>query len=165
MLGKNVRYNGGNKLEPLIIEILQKTFEDVEFVPVCPEVEAGFPVPREPVRLEGLPRSPRMISINTRIDITDRIRDWTEKQLTELAKEELHGFILKSRSPSCAMERSDVYTAGDRILPEGIGIFARAFMEKFPHIPVIDEVNFRDETSRTFFIEALKNRRSEHEDG
>ena len=32
--------------------------EYLEFVPVCPEVEAGFPVPRETFRLVGDPQNP-----------------------------------------------------------------------------------------------------------
>ena len=50
LLGQPVRYNGGHKRDPFIVEELGRF---VEFVPVCPEVEAGFPVPRETFRLVG----------------------------------------------------------------------------------------------------------------
>lgn len=155
LIGKNVRYDGAHKFEPLIIDTLEKTFENIEFVPVCPEVEAGFPIPREPVRLEGSPASPRMISVNTGIDITDRVRTLTVTRLDQLSKENLRGFIFKSRSPSCALEIAAVHTGSSSIIPEGTGIFARAFIEHFPHIPVIDEVKFRDEAPREKFLKAL----------
>ena len=146
LLGKNVRYDGGHKLEPLVIETLEQSFENLEFVPVCPEVEAGFPIPREPARLVGPPHSPRMVTQNTNTDVTDRLLAWTKKRLDQLEKENLRGFVFKSRSPSCEMDDTDGFT----------GIFARAFMERFPHIPVIDEIKFRDETLRKRFIEGVK---------
>jgi len=157
LLGKNVRYNGGNKLEPPVIDTLEQVFENLEFVPLCPEVEAGFPIPREPARLVGSPRSPRMVTQNTGTDVTDRILDWAKKRLDQLEKENLRGFVFKSRSPSCEMDDTDGFT----------GIFARAFMERFPHIPVIDEIKFRDETLRKRFIKNVKscimNSRRNHE--
>ncbi len=146
LLGENVRYNGGHKLDPLVIETLEQSFENVEFVPVCPEVEAGFPIPREPVQLKGSPGSPRMITEKTNIDITDRVLAWTRKRLAQLEKENLRGFVFKTRSPSCGMGGGKVFT----------GIFARAFMERFPHIPVIDEEKFRDEHLRETFIKGIK---------
>ena len=81
----------------------------------------------------------------TGIDITNRILEWTEKQLEQLEKENLRGFIFKTKSPSCQLEGA-----------KGGGIFARAFMERFPHIPVIDEVKFRDDQRRETFIKRIK---------
>lgn len=146
LLGKNVRYNGGHKLEPLVIDTLEQSFEDLEFFPVCPEVEAGFPIPREPACLVGSPRSPRMVTQNTNTDVTDRLLAWTKKRLDQLEKENLRGFVFKSGSPSCEMDGVNVFT----------GIFARAFMERFPHIPVIDEIKFRDITLRKRFLKNVK---------
>jgi uncharacterized protein YbgA (DUF1722 family) len=44
LLGQQVRYDGGHKHDRYITDILG---EYLEFVAVCPEVEAGFPIPRE----------------------------------------------------------------------------------------------------------------------
>jgi len=52
LLGERVRYDGGHKLDRLLIDALG---EDVTFVPVCPEVECGLGVPREAMHLEGDP--------------------------------------------------------------------------------------------------------------
>src|SRR3954452_20917717 len=48
LLGQPVRFDTGHKRDPFLVE----TFgEHVEWVPVCPEVEAGFGTPRESMRL------------------------------------------------------------------------------------------------------------------
>ena len=142
LLGRNVRYDGENKLDTLIADLLGQY---VEFVHMCPEVEAGFGVPREPVTLKGPSDSPRMVTKETGIDITNRVLEWTKKQLEQLEKENLRGFIFKTKSPSCQLEGV-----------EGVGIFARAFMERFPHIPVIDEVKFRDGQMREAFFKSVR---------
>ena len=43
LLGERVRYDGGHKLDPFLSETLGQY---MEYVPVCPEVECGLPVPR-----------------------------------------------------------------------------------------------------------------------
>ncbi|MGD8338778.1 MAG: DUF523 domain-containing protein, partial [Desulfobacterales bacterium] len=59
LLGENVRWNGGHARDRFITDILSQY---VDFVPVCPEVEAGFPVPRETFRLVGDPENPRLVT-------------------------------------------------------------------------------------------------------
>lgn len=48
LLGDSVRYNDGHKLDHYIKNILGQF---VEFIPICPEVEAGFGIPREAMEL------------------------------------------------------------------------------------------------------------------
>ena len=97
LLGENVRYNGGHARD----RFLTGTFgQFVEWVPVCPEVECGLPVPREAMRLVGDPASPRLVTIDTKIDHTRRMQSWARKRVRELESESLVGFIFKSQSPS-----------------------------------------------------------------
>ena len=56
LLGKEVRYNGGHSHDRYITATLGQYFT---FVDVCPEVEAGFGIPRETLRLVGDPDAPR----------------------------------------------------------------------------------------------------------
>jgi len=44
LLGEKVRYDGGHKLDHYLKDTLGLY---VSWVPVCPEVETGLPVPRE----------------------------------------------------------------------------------------------------------------------
>ncbi|MFA7159204.1 MAG: DUF523 and DUF1722 domain-containing protein [Kiritimatiellia bacterium] len=150
LLGQNVRYDGGHKLDNFIVNTLARYFE---FVPVCPEVECGLGVPREAMRLVGDPQSPRLLTIKTRVDHTGRMTGWAEKRLRELEREDLSGFIFKSRSPSSGMERVKVYNDKGYAVKAGVGIFARMFMEHFPYLPVEEEGRLSDPKLRETFIE------------
>ena len=97
LTGSKVRYNGSHKRDHYITDTLGQYFD---FIPLCPEVEYGLPVPREPMRLTGVPENPRLITIRTGIDHTDGMKKWAKERLNELDKQKLCGFIFKSRSPS-----------------------------------------------------------------
>jgi uncharacterized protein YbgA (DUF1722 family)/uncharacterized protein YbbK (DUF523 family) len=152
LLGEAVRWNGGHKLDRFLADTLGKF---VEYVPVCPEVECGFDIPREPFRQVGDPDSPRLITSRTKIDYTDRMNRWARKRVIELEKEDLCGFIFKSRSPSSGMERVKVYNQQGIPVKKGVGMFARAFMEHFPLVPVEEDGRLHDLKLRENFIERI----------
>jgi uncharacterized protein YbgA (DUF1722 family)/uncharacterized protein YbbK (DUF523 family) len=154
LLGQKVRYDGGHKLDHFITATLGKY---VEFVPVCPEVECGLGVPREALRLVGDPEAPRLVTVRTQVDYTDRLVTWAQQRVRELERENLCGFIFKSKSPSSGMERVKVYppSAPGSPVTRGVGIFARIFMAHFPLLPVEDEGRLHDPDLRENFIERL----------
>ena len=152
LMGESVRYDGGHKLERFIRDILGAY---VRFVPVCPEVECGLSVPREAMQLEGEVESPRLVTIRTCQDLTDRMLAWAQRRIHELKKQDLCGFIFKSKSPSCGMERVKVYNEKGPPVMRGLGLFARAFKEHFPLLPVEDEHRLYDPGLRENFIEAV----------
>ncbi len=152
LLGNSVRYDGGHQHDPYITGTLGRYFE---FVPVCPEVECGLPVPREAMRLQGDPNSPRLVTFRTGIDHTDRLLAWARRRVAELEGEDLHGFIFKSKSPSSGMERVKVYIGDGQPSRVGVGLFAREFMRRFPLLPVEDEGRLHDVGLRENFIERL----------
>jgi len=152
LLGERVRYDGTHKLDRFITQTLARY---VEFVPVCPEMECGFGVPRASFRLVGDPDSPRLVTTRTRQDYTEQMVKWACKKAKELEGEDLCGFIFKSKSPSSGMERINVYNDQGIPVKKGRGIFARIFMEHFPLIPVEDEGRLHDPKLRENFIERL----------
>ena len=152
LLGENVRYDGGHKLDRFLRDTLGQY---VEYVPVCPEVECGLPVPREALRLVGNPESPRLITTHTKQDITDRMVRWARGRVSELEQEGLMGFIFKSDSPSSGMERVRVYSESGMPVKKGVGMFARTFMEHFPLLPVEAEGRLHDPDLRENFIERI----------
>ena len=153
LLGQQVRYDGGHKRDTFLTGTLA---EYVEYIPVCPEVEIGLPIPREALRLVGEADHPRLITQKTGIDYTDRMQNWAAGRLQALEKEGLCGFIFKSRSPSSGMERVKVYgKAGGMPTKTGVGVFARAFMEHFPLLPVEEEGRLHDPRLRENFIECI----------
>ena len=152
LLGENVRYDGGHRLDRYITDTLGQYFE---WVPVCPEVEYGLPVPREAMHLVGDPESPRLVTIRTGIDHTEGMLKWTEKKLRELGKAELCGFIFKSRSPSSGIGGVTIYSPSGMPGRKGAGIFGGAFMQHFPLVPVIDDGRLHDPSLRENFIERV----------
>jgi len=164
LLGENVRYDGGHKHDRFLTDTLGKY---VQYVPVCPEVECGLGVPRESMRLEGDPASPRLVTNKTGRDFTEQMIRWARKRVRELEKENLCGFIFKSDSPSSGMECVKVYGEKGMAEKKGVGIFARVFMEHFPLLPVEEEGRLHDPLLRENFIERIfalqrwqKNRKS-----
>jgi len=152
LLGENVRYDGGHKLDRFLTDTLGQY---VEYVPVCPEVECGLPVPRESMHLEGDPESPRLVTLRTKQDMTERMVGWAKKRVVELEKEGLCGFIFKSDSPSSGMERVRVYNEKGMPVKKGVGMFAGIFMEHYPLLPVEDEGRLHDPKLRENFVERI----------
>jgi uncharacterized protein YbgA (DUF1722 family)/uncharacterized protein YbbK (DUF523 family) len=152
LLGENVRYNGGHALDRFLRDTLGKY---VHYVPVCPEVECGFGIPRETFRLVGDPKQPRLVTSHTGVDHTDRMEAWARNRVDELENDDLCGFISKSDSPSSGMERVKVYD--DKGVPRkiGVGVFTRVFMERFPLTPVEEDGRFHDPILRENFIERI----------
>jgi uncharacterized protein YbgA (DUF1722 family)/uncharacterized protein YbbK (DUF523 family) len=153
LLGNSVRYDGGHKLDAFLVRTLGAY---VEYVPVCPEVECGMSVPREALHLVGDPAAPRLVTVKTGRDYTHAMTAWARQRVRELDKEDLCGFIFKSRSPSSGMERVKVYGAGGGTpVHAGVGMFARIFMEHFPLLPVEEEGRLCDPVLRENFIERI----------
>lgn len=152
LLGEKVRYDGGHKRDPFLTDTLGRF---VEFVPVCPEVECGFPVPREAMRLRGNPDAPRLVGAGTGTDFTDLMLSYARKKLRNLEQSDLCGYICKKDSPTSGMERVKVYGADGIPAKVGAGVFTKAFMEHFPLVPVEEEGRLQDPVLREMFIERM----------
>ena len=152
LLGQPVRFDGSHKHDRYLTNTLG---EYLDFVPVCPEVESGFSVPRETLRLVGDPEAPRLITSRTNIDHTDRMLGWAEKRVRELEAENLCGFIFKSDSPSSGLMRVKVYNPKGMAEKKGVGLFARTFTRHFPLLPVEEEGRLNDPVLRETFIEQI----------
>jgi uncharacterized protein YbgA (DUF1722 family)/uncharacterized protein YbbK (DUF523 family) len=149
LLGNPVRYDGGHKHDRYITDILGKF---VDFVPVCPEFEAGFGIPREAMRLVGDLENQSLVTQKTKIDQTQKMEKWISTKIPKLENEDLDGFIFKSDSPSSGMERVKIYDDKGNSRKSGSGLFARAFMKHFPLIPVEEEGRLHDIVLRENFI-------------
>jgi uncharacterized protein YbbK (DUF523 family) len=103
LLGEHVRYDGGHKHDRYLTDTLGQYFR---FLPVCPEVGCGLPIPRESMRLEGDPANPRLITGRSRLDHTDRMLEFCRLKVKELESADLCGFIFKKDSPSSGLLRA-----------------------------------------------------------
>jgi uncharacterized protein YbgA (DUF1722 family)/uncharacterized protein YbbK (DUF523 family) len=152
LLGDEVRFDGGHKQDRFLTDVLGRY---VEWVPVCPEVEAGLGTPREAMRLVGSPHCPRLMTITSKHDHTEAMETMVEGRLDSLNKLDLSGFVFKRGSPSCGLEQVRVYTIQGMPSQSGVGIFAKAFTEQFPLIPVEEEGRLCDPSLRENFIERV----------
>ena len=109
LLGERVRFDGGHKRDPFLVESLGQF---VDWVPVCPEVESGLDAPRESMRLVQVGHEIRLLTTKTIHDQTDMMRRYARRRIEELADDELCGFVLKKDSPTCGLERVKVYGTG-----------------------------------------------------
>ncbi len=152
LLGDKVRFDGGHKRDPFLVETLGRY---IEYIPVCPEVEMGLPTPREALRLVGEPEGQRLVFSRSGEDITERMTAWAKQRVKDLEAENLCGFIFKSRSPSSGMERVKLYDRNGVPNKGGVGLFARIFMEHFPLLPVEEEGRLHDPKLRETFVESI----------
>ena len=152
LLGQEVRFDGGHKRDQFLTTILGP---QVEFVPVCPEVEMGLGTPRETLRLVRAETRLRMVTTRSGIDHTDGMQAWAAGRLDELASADLCGYVLKKDSPSCGMERVKTYGGAGGAVRDGRGIYATALMERYPLLPVEEEGRLSDARLRENFIERV----------
>lgn len=150
LLGHAVRWDGGTKRNPFLVRTLGRW---VEWVPMCPEVELGLGVPREPIRLEGDPAAPRLVGVTSRRDHTAAMRSLAAARVAALARLGIAGFVLKSDSPSCGVRGVPVFgPSGTRA---GVGAFARVLLEQLALLPVEEERDLADPRRREAFLERV----------
>ncbi|KGQ21847.1 YbgA family protein [Thermus filiformis] len=145
-----VRYSG----ELIPDRVVRALAEHVEFVPVCPEVAIGLGVPRPTVRLVRGKDGVRMVQPRTGEDLTERMEGFSRGFLQGLGRVE--GFLLKNRSPSCALKDAKVYAGLEGgVVERGPGLFARAVEEAFPLLPKEDEGRLSSARVRAHFFTRL----------
>jgi uncharacterized protein YbgA (DUF1722 family)/uncharacterized protein YbbK (DUF523 family) len=164
LLGKEVRYDGQHKRDEWLTEVLAPF---VEWVSVCPELELGLGVPREPIRLVARPgeagAAPRLVAERSGADHTEAMQAYAERRVAELARADLDGYVTKKGSPSCGMERVKVHAParapGARSSGpprrDGVGAYARVLMDRLPLLPVEEEGRLRDPALRESFVERI----------
>src|SRR5438128_10689423 len=150
--GDNARYDGGHKLESVLIETLGR---HVEWVPVCPEVEVGLGTPREPMQLVGDRHAPRLVTINTGVDLTEAMNRFARQRVRELEALNLSAFVFKSASPSCGIRQVPFFNTQGIETQEAVGVVAGAFMLYFPEMPVEEASRLHDPQTLKNFLERV----------
>ena len=148
-MGHKVRYDGGRKLDSLIIKKMPPM---VELVPVCPETECGLGVPRETMRLVKNNTVVRLMTTETGIDQTDKLLNWSHNKLLELKGKNISAFILKSRSPSCGIKSTKIFDSHGNSTDVGAGLFVRCLQQAFPDIPLAEEEDLHDPDFYDIFV-------------
>lgn len=161
LLGEPVRFDGGHKRDRFLAETLAPF---VEWVPVCPEAEAGFGTPREPMRLVRTSGTPgganatiRLVTARTGVDLTRPLLRYAARRVAALVDNDLSGYVFKKDSPSCGVARVKVYRGADAGSPDrsGRGLFAARVLRQLPDLPVEEEGRLGDPVVRANFVERM----------
>lgn len=135
LAGDNVRYDGGNKYQPLIDRHLKS---HLQLCPFCPEVAANMGVPRPPVELIKVEDNLFALGVDNRqLDATPGLYQCSQDFL--FAGQPPNGFILKARSPSCGFGSTPIHDRLGNPIDKGNGIFAGLLQQYFPAIPIVEE--------------------------
>lgn len=151
LLGEPVRYDGRSKRNGLVADRISRLFD---FVPVCPEVEAGFSIPRPPVQLVADQETLRALGVrDPTLDVTESLKQFSTAKAEQL--KELSGYIFKARSPSCGPDVL-IHTMSGGEAGRGMGLFVCAMNDRYPLLPIIDEESIADsEQGGRFLLKAL----------
>ncbi|MDP6528973.1 MAG: DUF523 domain-containing protein [Gemmatimonadota bacterium] len=152
LLGERVRYDGGHCRAEAI---LRKMGPSVEWVPLCPEADAGLGVPRETIDLVRAGGTLRLLGTETRTDHTQAMRRWATKRAKALREAGVDGCVLKARSPSCGVGSARVLDGHGAEHAREDGMFARAVREAMPSLPVAEESDLEEPTALREFLEAV----------
>jgi len=152
LMGKQVRFDGGHKKNNFILDSLSN---EMDFESFCPEVEAGFGIPRSTMQLRQKGKEIRLVFSNDPgKDVTDQLVDYSEERIKHLAH--LDGFIFKKDSPSCGAFRVPVVINKEGFRKkEGVGLFSKIIMDRYPLLPVEEEGRLNDAALCENFFERI----------
>ncbi|GAA1718761.1 DUF523 and DUF1722 domain-containing protein [Nonomuraea sp. AD125B] len=150
LLGELVRYNGGHSRDRFLTDALDPY---VDWIRICPEMEAGLGTPRETLRLEAADDGPRLRTRATHVDLTDRMRALAAERAAAL---DVDGYVFKAKSPTCGIHGVPVYRAdGTPADRRNRGLFAETVIAAHPLLPVEDEGRLHDALLRESFVERV----------
>ena len=164
LYGTKCRYDGQGYND----KVIQSLKDYVDIQTVCPELAIGLSIPREPIRIDMNKENEdyRLIDYNSKNDYTNQMTEFSEEFINGL--DDIDGFILKSRSPTCGLKDAKVYYRGNKcsIRSNENGFFLQKIIDKYDYLPIENEgrlknYNIRDNFfTRIFFINNLKNNKN-----
>ena len=146
-----VRYDG----QVIPYDFVRDLEPFVTYVPVCPEVDIGLGVPRDPIRIVNLRGEARLLQPDSGLDLTERMTEFCESFLGSLG--DVDGFILKNHSPSCGVTDVKIFRGPEpsASAERGAGFFGGAVLERHPGLAIEDEGRLLDPTIREHFLTKL----------
>jgi len=151
LLGNKCRYDGSGARDKYIVDTLSEYFD---FAPYCPEA-TFLPTPRNTIRLVDSENGVKAeIEAENNRDVTEELISNSKTLINTIPSANICGFILKSKSPSCGMERVKVYQNNNSKMHEkkGVGLFAEELKKQFPYLPIEEESRLNDPWLRENFL-------------
>lgn len=152
LLGEPVRYDGRHKHAPDLIRAIES---HCEIIPVCPEVEAGLPVPRPPVQLASkIDRALMMVGredpdLNVTQPLRQMAHDFCKQHST------LSGAILQNRSPSCGVNDTPYYNLNGEQIEMGDGLFAQILRASYPKLLIETPISLSHPSAVGHFLQQI----------
>lgn len=114
LLGNNTKYNGKNNYNQSV-ESLKEFFD---FIVICPEVEGGLSIPRDPAEIIG-----NKVITNKGKDVTKNYNNGAKHALDKALKYKAKYALLKAKSPSCGKDYIyDGTFSGNLIKGDGVTV-------------------------------------------
>lgn len=158
LLGQNTRYDGRAKGAPALVDALAP---EVEWLPLCPEADAGLGVPRPPMDLYQQPDG-RIAAMNSDgRDCSAQLNAWTAAQIPHLRQRGIDGAVLKARSPSCAVGSAPLRHAAAAAKTDGL--FAAALKQAMPDLPIAEEDALQNDEQCRLFLTRVKDRQRQRQ--
>lgn len=134
LLGYNYKYNGKNNYCSELVEFLEK--ENIEIIPICPEVFGGLSTPRNPSERIG-----NKVLMNNNNDVTNEFNKGAKKALDLAFENDCKIAIMKAKSPSCGF--GEIYDGTfSGVLINGNGVTGDLFFEN--NIIICNEINYKE---------------------
>lgn len=153
LVGQEVRYDGRHKRDPYLTGELGPR---VTWVPVCPELDIGLGVPREPIHLVADDRDVRLVGIHSGDELTGAMRAYAQRRAEQLVDAGIDGYVLKARSPSCGLGDIPVHDpVSGEVVDHDRGRFAAVLTRQAPLLPVVEEVDLTAPGARDRFLEQV----------
>lgn len=145
------RYNGDVISDSFVQELSQY----VNYITVCPEVEIGLGVPRNPIRLILEDGKIELYQPSDEKNYTKEMTSYSENFFESASL--IHGFILKGRSPSCGIKDVKIYFNNEKSAGsfKGVGLFASYAIKNYPHLPIEEEGRLTNYAIREHFLTKL----------
>jgi uncharacterized protein YbgA (DUF1722 family)/uncharacterized protein YbbK (DUF523 family) len=133
-------------------EEVTRLLPHVTVITVCPEVDIGLGVPRDPIRISRVSQEDRLHQPTTGRDVTELMKTFAVKTLDGLPP--VDGFILKHRSPTCGPRDVKLYKGSDsnHVAGKTSGLFAREVHTRYQRFPVEDEGRLTNFVLREHFF-------------
>lgn len=134
---------------------IKKLKKFIDFIPVCPEVEIGMGIPRDTIRIVEKNNKTILYQPETKKDFSNKMNKFSKKFLNEL--DEVDGFILKSKSPSCGYKSAKIYPKENNTpaIRTGNGLFTRNILLNYSNYPIEEEKRLNNIFIREHFFTSI----------
>ncbi|HFI0555968.1 TPA: YbgA family protein [Streptococcus suis] len=147
----NCRYDGSI----VQFDLLDKMKDQIEFIPLCPEIEIGLGLPRESLRLIKVQDGIELVQPKSKKYLTCDMKKYSQEILKDIS--DIDGIILKGRSPSCGIKDVKVYSGMEKspVIGKSMGLFAAEMEKHFPYLPIEEEGRLTNLIIREHFFTKL----------